>query len=370
MKMICRLAAYGSLLLLFFPGANALAKTSFPVSQAQMRALGIDLITLRTEKPAHQVYPALVTLPTDQESVVSAPVSGLVSTILIQPNQRVQKGQALLRLNSPELTQMQLQLLQASSQATLAKQVLAREQSLQGEGIIAMRRVNEAQARLAEATATVAQAQAALRLAGMSSQEIHAVVQSGQLRDALTVHAARDGTVLALKVSAGQRVMAADALLHLGNIGKLWLDIQVPVADAEQWPTGTPVTLVGRPIRGRVIGINPMVSTGNQTLVIRALLERPGTQIRPGEFVQVRVSARQPSGSFNVPLSALARDAGKTVLFVHHRTGFEARPVQVLSSVGQTANVRGKLKAGEQVASKGVIALKSVWLGEWQGEGQ
>ena len=133
--------------------------TKFAVASAQLQGMGIQTVPLQTQQ-AQAVrisYPAQVIVPPNAEQVVSSPVAGLISQLLVQPNQLVRAGAPLARIASPELGQQQLQLLQASTRATLARQVAQREQELFTEGLIAQRRVQEAQAALQEATAALRQ---------------------------------------------------------------------------------------------------------------------------------------------------------------------------------------------------------------------
>jgi hypothetical protein len=51
-------------------------------------------------------------------------------------------------------------------------------------------------------------------------------------------------------------------------------------------------------------------------------------------------------------------------VFVRTTAGFEARAVQVAASAGQRVRVQGLLKAGEEVAVSGVVALKGAWLNQ------
>ena len=48
--------------------------------------------------------------------------------------------------------------------------------------------------------------------------------------------------------------------------------------------------------------------------------------------------------------------------------GFVATPVTVLSSAGQSVQLQGSLRSGQELAVSSVIALKSAWLGKGGGE--
>jgi multidrug efflux pump subunit AcrA (membrane-fusion protein) len=110
-----------------------------------------------------------------------------------------------------------------------------------------------------------------------------------------------------------------------------------------------------------------MVTAGSQTVVLRAVVERKTadmktTPLRPGEFVTVALPIGGAKDAWDVPLAAIAHDGRQAYVFIRTPDGFEARPVMVAASAGQRARVRGSLKAGEQIAVSGVVALKGAWL--------
>ena len=289
-----------------------------------------------------------------------------MAQLLVQQNQLVRSGAPLVRIASPELGQLQLQLFQANARATLARQAAQREQGLFDEGIIPQRRVQEAQAALLESAATLNQAKTALRLSGMSAATIERIGTSGKPQDSITLAALQAGIVTAIAVKPGQRVEAATALLHLAQTDSLWLDIQLPVTESAHWKAGTKVKVHDRDVTARILSVSPTVSTGSQTVVLRAAVEGKSGQVRPGEFVTVDlpIATTQASaqGSWEVPLSAVIHDGKQAYLFIRTADGFEARPVQVMASAGQRVRVQGPLKAGEQIAVSGVVALKGAWL--------
>ena len=335
----------------------------FAVASSQLQALGIQTAPLQTQvESVRTSYPAQVVIPPNAEQVISSPVAGLISQLLVQPNQMVRAGEPLLRLVSPELGQLQLQLLQASARATLARQAARREQDLFGEGLIAQRRVQEAQAALQEAEATLRQARTALRLSGMSTATIDKVAASGNPQDSLVLSARQSGHVTEIKVAPGQRIDPATALMTVAQTGTLWLEIQVPVAESTAWTPGTQLKVKGRDITAQILNSSAMVTSGSQMVVMRALVQGKTNQVRPGELLTVELPAATSAGGWDLPLSAVAHDGNQAYVFVRTPDGFEARPVKLSASAGQRVRIQGPVKAGEQIAVSGVVALKGAWL--------
>lgn len=347
------------------PVSTAERPAKFSVSQKQMQALGIQTASLQNQADSVQPnFPALVVVSPDREQVVSSPVAGLVSQILVQPNEMVRRGAPLLRIASPELGQLQLQLLQATARATLARQAAQREQALFDEGIIPQRRVQEAQAALTEGEAALYQAKAALRLSGMPAATIAQVAASGRPQDSITLHAAQAGIATSIEVKPGQRVDSASALLHIVQTDRLLLDIQVPVADAGNWKPGSKLKIQGQEIGARIISTGQTVASNSQTITLRAVIDAGANHLRPGQFVTVEVPVGMVQGAWDVPLAAVAHDGKQAVLFVRTAEGFEARPVMVIANAGQRVRIQGPVKAEDQIAISGVVALKGAWMGE------
>jgi len=341
---------------------------NFTVPDSQTQALGIQTAPLQNQADSVMAsFPAQVVIPPKEEQVVSSPVAGLVAQLLVQQNQVVHPGDPLVRIASPELGQLQLQLLQATARATLARQAAQREQTLFDKGIIPQRRVQEVQAGLKEAEAALDHAKAALRLSGMLDATIAHIATSGKPQDSITLTATQGGIVSEVVAKPSQRVEAATALLHIVQTDTLWLDIQLPASEVKSWPADTMLKVAGSGITARILSSSPVVSSSSQTLTLRAAIEGQAGQLRPGEFVTVELPVPATQGSWDVPLSALAHDGNQAYLFNRTSDGFEAKPVTVIARAGQQVLVQGQLKDGDQIAVSGVVALKGAWLNAKEG---
>ncbi len=346
---------------------SAQAADEFAISAAQMQSLGVQL--QRLEQPSEitgPTYPARVVLPPGQEQVASAPLAGVVDQLLVGENDPVEDGQPLLRLTSPALGELQLQLMEAGSGNRLVAKTLQRERQLFAEGIIPERRVFEAEAAAAVNRARQNQAEAALRLAGIESAMIRRVAAGGKVETTLIVRARAAGLVADIEVKPGQRVQQADALLHIIDTRRLSLDVQIPSARQADLATakGASLTVVGRDdVSATIRSVGPSVSD-SQMLNLRADLNAGVRRLRPGDLLQVRIPFAAGGTGWPVPLQAVVRDGDRAYVFLRTPTGFVAKPVTVLSSAGQAVRVQGELQAGQEIATGSVIALKAAWQGK------
>jgi len=334
----------------------------FAVSDEQVRALGVELVTLAAQLDSAGVrFPAQVVLPPQAEQVVSAPVAGLVNQVLVQENQSVTPGMPLLVLSSPELGQLQLALVQAANRARLASQALVRERALIKEGIIAQRRVDEAAAAARDADAELIQARAALELAGVSKADTARIASAAQVKSELTLTAKAGGIVTELTAKPGQRVAMADPLLHLVRLDTLWLDVQIPSGEASRWTPGSILRITGG-MEAKVLSVSPVASSA-QTVLLRAQLVNGAGHLRPGEFIQAELPLATGDAALDIPIAAIAREGEQAYVFVREDGQFVATEVTILANAGQRAKVSGTLRAGQQIAVSSVIALKAAWQG-------
>ncbi|WP_331653976.1 efflux RND transporter periplasmic adaptor subunit [Dokdonella sp.] len=352
---------------LVLAGAMARAADDIAMTAAQASAIGVRTTRLERPSPSSGVlYPARAIVPRDKDQMISAAVSGRVDQILVEDHAVVAAGQPLLRINSPEFGELQLKLFEATNQARVADSARRREKKLFAEGIIPERRVIEAYAAASTARATELHARAALRLAGASDAVI-AKVAAGQVQDHLEIRAPRAGTILSIEVKPGQRVADADPLLHLVELGTLWLDIDLPASLANSWDPKGNLVVAGREARAKPLSVSAQVN-GGQTVTLRATVVEGTDSLRPGEFLQVQVPLRLAGESWSLPNAAVVHHDDRDVVFVRNGDGFRATAVTVSAEGTQDVSVTGPLEAGDEVAIEGTIALKAAWLGESGGE--
>lgn len=345
------------------PAFAAERKAAFAVSAQQMQALNIQVESLKADAVSVVTQlPAQIVIPPANEQVVSSPLSGLITQFLVQQNQSVKQGAPLLRITSPEFGQLQLQLIMAASKASLARQNSIREAALFEEGIIPQRRMQEAQANSRESEAALYQAKSALRIAGFSSGAIDKLAASGKTEDGLVLRATHAGVVTSIDAKLGQRVEASTALLRLAQTDVLSLDIQAPAADASKWKPGAKVKIQGRDHTARLVSTGTSVTSTNQSVTLRAIIEGSANGLRAGEYVTVEMPAGTAGEGWNIPLTAVAHDGDQAVVFVRSAKGFDVKPVKVVASAAQRLRVQGNLKAGDSIAVTGIVALKGAWL--------
>jgi len=352
---------FSPLLLLFL--SLGVSAAPIKLTPAQVKSLGVETAPLsRHAGSLSPGMPATVVIPDGQTRVVAAPVSGLVLETLAAEGEPVRRGQVLARLSSPELIGLQGGLAQASTALNLAQDSARRDEGLLREGIIAESRALASAAALAQARAALNAQRAALRAQGLSDAAIARAERGEGFASEIALTAPISGVVMARQATLGSRVEAATALYTLASLNPLWIEIDAPADVAARVKAGMKVELPGRQLKGAVLRVLPSAGAA-QTVRIRARVDNPNAALRAGQSVAARIEGLGGGQEWRVPVSAVAREAGKSYVFVRRADGFEARQVTVLSQSANTVSLEGDFKDGELVAVGGIAALKSAWQG-------
>lgn len=356
------------LVICLFNVGVASATNDVPMTAKQSQALGIETMPLAAPSAASgSGLPAQVVIPNRQIQIISAPLPGMVESLAVAVNQPVKRGQALVRLQSPGLGELQRDFLQAALQSQLAQNSLNRDEKLFKDGIVAESRYLATRSSALTAAAAASEKRQALRLAGLGEAAIQKL-QSGQtIGSALDVISSIDGVVMEQMIEPGQRVEAAAPLFKVARLSPLWLEIQVPLTQASALQAGAPVRVPSLQASGKVISVGRGVAEASQTVMVRAEINDGEDSLRPGQYVEAVVGQAVGPKQWSVPNSALVRAENQAYVFVQTAAGYRLQPVRILGQTAAQAIIGGELGGNERVVVKGTVALKAAWQGVGKG---
>lgn len=348
------------LTLLFSPAPGFAAPGAFvDVDATQRDAFGIRTTpAVLVDEALSKPYPAKVAVPNAQLRVLSAPLEGVVESLLVAEGEQVQAGQTMARIHSRVLLDLQADYLASLTRRTLAGETLARDRKLHAEGIVARRRLLQSQATYREAATEVARNRQALELAGMSADQVDALARTQTLDTLLQVVSPIDGVVLEQVAVTGQRLSASDPLYQIGDLSTLWIEVHVPLDEIGDTRPGMRVMLSGG-LTAEVITVGRMVHGTDQGVLVRAALQEGVLQLRPGQFTEARLIHGSDARSIRLPVSSLVRIDGSDHVFVERRGGFMAVPVRVTARAVDQVVLNADLKEGEAVVVDGAVSLKA-----------
>lgn len=300
---------------------------------------------------------------------------------------RVQAGEHLAKVYSPELLTAQQELLSAHSRnpnSTITK--IAREK---------------------------------LRLWDLLPDQIDSILWSGKARDHFILRAPIGGVVVTKKVKEGDYVKTGESLLQIADLSELWLFLDAYESELALLRYGQDVAFTveafpGKSFHGRIAFIEPEVDRKTRTVSVRVNVPNRDGRLKPGMFARGAVVVKLGRGGevyapeltgkwispmhpevvkdgpgrcdvcgmplvsaeslgyaaaenlakpLIIPASAVLRTGRRAVVYVAvpnaDRPTYEGREIVLGLRAGDVFIVNSGLVAGEQVVSNGAFKIDS-----------
>ncbi|ABS28273.1 efflux RND transporter periplasmic adaptor subunit [Anaeromyxobacter sp. Fw109-5] len=304
----------------------------------------------------------------DGESRIAAPVAGrLVAAGGGFPfvGRQVRAGEVLAALaprvgGDADPASLELAVTQARLDLELARKDLARLEELASAEAVPERRVQDARRAVAEGEA---------RLAAGQARKARFEGSAGGGAGRIMLRSTIAGTVALIGASPGTLVEEGREVIHVVDLDRLWLEVQIPEADVGRIgkPTGAWFEVEGfaapfevAPERGgRVIGFGGVIDPQTRTAPLVLELPNAGRDLRVGMFARVHVLTGPPVKAVAVPASAVVDDGSEQVVFVEvSGERFERRPVRLGLRDGERVQVLAGVQPGERVVSRGAYQVR------------
>lgn len=278
-------------------------------------------------------------------SEVTVKYGGWVGKLEVdRTGERVERGQVLFELYSPDLYATQEELL-----AALASQRAAR-------GTAAPDRADY----------LVRAAKQRLRLWDLSDEQIAQVSASGEPIQYLPVLAPTAGTVIEKHIVQGSKVEPGQTLYKLAGLDRVWIEAEVyeselSLVEVGQLAEVTLSYLPGRSFEGKVSFIYPYLKGRSRTGIVRLTFANPNLELKPEMYANVLLHAERGE-RLTVPEEAVLYAGDRRLVFVDLGDGrLEPRTVEIGIRSHDRVEIVSGLEAGEVVVSSGnfLIAAES-----------
>lgn len=312
--------------------------------------------------------------------VVSAPVSGRLLRVAVEPGDRVQKNEPLARMTrgassfldprSDAEARAIVAAAEARERAAVAERELAeieeaRAQKLAEARLIAEADRDTARVRLRAARAAEAAAAAELRRARSA---LLAAGQDGS-RGTVSLQAPASGTVLSVPQESETVIAAGTPVVILGDPSRVDIVADFLSQDAVRMKPGDRAFIENWGERGSATSdaiaavverVEPVARTKvsalgieeQRTRVILNFIDPPPDALKAHDFrVDVRVIVAEARDAVRVPVGALFRDGDGWAVYVVESGRARSRPVQVGEQDDQYREIRSGLAAGDRVVS-------------------
>jgi RND family efflux transporter MFP subunit len=292
-----------------------------------------------------------VTLPGslqgDSQTPISARASGYLKRWTHDIGTRVQKGDLLAEIESPEIDQQLSQAVAARQQAeaglALARSTLVRYEELRKTGMIPQQQLEERRSAEVQGQANLAAAEAN-------------VERLRQLQAFKRITAPFAGVITKRNVDVGDLIDAGAArpLFVLTQTDPLRVYVDVPQTYAHLVKVGQAVTIMqaelrGKTFQGHVARTSGSLDAATRTMQIEVALPNRDGVLLPGAYVQVSLPLKA-GDAVVIPTNALMfRGEGLRVATVDGAGKVKIVPVKVGRNFGQSVEVMEGIAGGERL---------------------
>lgn len=314
------------------------------------KELAIPTVTVVSAKPANA--PPALAIPAEIRPLTEAPIharaSGYVKRWLVDLGAKVEAGQLLAEIDTPELNQeiaqVRAQLAQTQASLDLAKITAARWAELLKTASVSEQEAAEKKADLALKLATVEAARANVR-------------RLEELQSFDRVLAPFAGVITARRVDVGDLIKADSGteLFRLVEMHKLRVFVRVPQSVAPRMVPGVAAELrvpelPGRVFTAKVARTAGMLAPDSRTLLTELELDNARGEILSGSFAQVTFPDDKPAAALTLAANTLIFHAeGTLVGVVRADNTVELRRVKLGRDFGPVVEIASGIAQSDRV---------------------
>ena len=210
---------------------------------------------------------------------ITAWVSGRVDRLYVNyTGIRVNQGDHMVSLYSPELLSAQEELIQAARSLD----------RLRGSTSTIVKRSSER---------SVQAARDKLRLLGLTSTQVGQIEKRGQADEQVTIYAPIGGIVVEKQINEGMYVDTGTEIYTIADLSRLWLYLDAYESDLPWLRYGQQVAFQaeafpGEEFHGVVSFVQPFLDERTRTVRVRVNVENPDLRLKPGLFITATIQAQ------------------------------------------------------------------------------
>lgn len=310
------------------------------------------------------ILPGEIALNADKMVHVVPRVPGIVREVRANLGDQVHKGDVLAVIESRELADARAGYLASIERLELAQALFDLKEKLRNRNISSEKEFLGAQKDLAQAKIDLRAAKQKLIAMGFSSAYLETPPnESEEHYTRYEVVAPLDGTVIQKEIARGEILKDDTKVFLVADLRTVWLNLRIYKKDLPLIQKGQHVRLIGQAsipeISGEIAYVGPLVGTRTQTALARVVLPNPGGDLRPGLFVNARVTVKRLRADVMIRSEHIQYINDNPCVFIRVPDGFELRGVTLGDSDGDYVAVTGGLKTGEQYAATNSFLLKA-----------
>ena len=285
------------------------------LTQAQMDAVGIRLGNMEKRDIADEILATgILEVSARDEAVVTPRLAGLLKRLDVVEGQRVQAGEILGYMESPEILIMHQEYRTTQADMETARTELERQEALASQGAGIKKNLDNARAAFTRAEMQAEQIRGRMKSYGVEKEALSGTTS-------YPLRAETGGVVTGIDASPGSfvdnqtpvvRIVKTDDVYCMISLQERYANSVAPGAEVEMQLTNSP----GATFTGVIADITPMLDPSTRTVPVRVkITDSKDLKLIPGMAVSGRILADGLTTDV-LPEEAVVRSGGRYFIFV------------------------------------------------------
>lgn len=312
----------------------------FRMSEDAMKLANISTMTVGGGQMAKEMrLNGKVVVDERNDYTQTVHIPGRIEKLMVNfTGEKVDRGQSLATIYSPQLVTAQAELLQAQE-------------------------IKESQPEL------FAAAKQKLRNWKISDAQIDRMLAEGEPIQRFSIRADVSGVVTELMAEPGDHLEQGMPIYQIANLDQLWIQFDLYESDLNWVEEGSIVeytvkSIPGKTFEGKISFVDPLLNDNTRVATARIEVSNKDGKLKPGMFVSGVVENQMESTGEDrivIPESAVLWTGERSVVYVKTEmdkgAGFEMREVNLGPALADSYIIESGLKPGEEIVVNGTFTV-------------
>lgn len=206
-----------------------------------------------------------------------------------------------------------------------------------------------------------------LNLWKLTEKQIQQIEQSGQIQEIFPLYANVSGTVSEIMVEAGDYVKQGSPLFKIANLNTVWAVFEAYENQVSLLKEGQNIEILTKAYPDKkfdaiISFINPVLNSATRTVEVRAVLNNPKGELKPGMFVAgvLGLSRKTEDDMIIIPESAVLWTGERSVVYLKtdpNNPVFEMREIILGNAINGGYVALSGLQNGDEIVTNGTFTV-------------
>ncbi len=200
---------------------------------------------------------------------------------------------------------------------------------------------------------------------GVDKAQIRSITRQGKASQTIEIKAPADGVIASLNIREGGYLSPAQAVISAGPLDEVWVDAEVFERQAHWISSGSNAEMTldaipGKEWQGNVDYVYPILDPKTRTLRVRLKFSNPNGELKPNMFANIALKPISDDQVLTIPRSSVIHSGGMTRVVLSEGEGkYRSARIEVGREAGDKIEVLQGLTQGEHIVTSAHFMLDS-----------